>query len=298
MLAPERIGILQARRSMQQRAGILGYPLSHSISPAFQQAAFDHHALPVTYHAWPVAPRDLPDAIRKLYADDHLGANVTVPHKEAALELVDDVDPVAQRIGAVNTIVRKGDRLVGYNTDLDGFVKGLKSHGDFEPRGKRALLLGAGGAARAAVFGLAEEGVASLVIANRTVRRAESLAREVSEVLADVSAVGLTDRAVARVAADCDLIVNSTSIGMSGGDGDGQTPVGAGCIRPGVLVYDLVYNPVETPLMREARRAGASVLGGLPMLVYQGAAAFELWTGRAAPTDVMFDAAERAMAAR
>ena len=217
---------------MQQRAGIFGYPLSHSISPAFQQAAFDHHALPATYDAWPVAPEGLPDAVGKLYGDEHLGANVTVPHKEAALELMDEVDPVAQRIGAVNTIVRRGDRLVGYNTDLDGFVKGLKSHGGFEPGGKRALLLGAGGAARAAAFGLAEERVASLTIANRTAGRAESLAREVSGVLATVSAIGLTDRAVASAAADCDLIVNSTSIGMSGGDGDGQTPVGAGCIRP------------------------------------------------------------------
>ena len=232
LLGTERIGYTSGEGSMQQRAGIFGYPLSHSISPAFQQAAFDHHALPATYDAWPVAPEGLPDAIGKLYGDDHLGANVTVPHKEAALELMDEVDPVAQRIGAVNTIVRRGDRLVGYNTDLDGFVKGLKSHGGFEPGGKRALLLGAGGAARAAAFGLAEERVASLTIANRTVGRAESLAREVSGVLATVSAIGLTDRAVASAAADCDLIVNSTSIGMSGGDGDGQTPVGAGCIRP------------------------------------------------------------------
>ena len=298
MLGMERMVILQVGESMQQRAGIFGYPLSHSISPAFQQAAFDHHALPATYDAWPVAPEGLPNAIAKLYGDEHLGANVTVPHKEAALELMDEVDPVAQRIGAVNTIVRRGDRLVGYNTDLDGFVKGLKSYGGFEPGGKRALLLGAGGAARAAAFGLVEERVASLTIANRTVGRAESLAREVSGVLATVSAIGLTDRAVASAAADCDLIVHSTSIGMSGGDGDGQTPVGTGCIRPDVLVYDLVYNPVETPLMREARRAGASVLGGLPMLVYQGAAAFELFTDRAAPIDVMFDAAERAMASR
>ena len=281
---------------MQQHVGIFGYPLSHSISPAFQQAAFDHYGLPVTYHAWPTAPDDLGDAIRQLYNENHLGANVTVPHKEAAVEMVDDVDPMAQRIGAVNTIVHKGDRLVGYNTDLEGFVRGLRQHGGFEPRDARVLLLGAGGAARAAAFGLATQSVASLTIANRTVPRAQSLADELRELAPEVSAVGLAGPAVGKAAAECDLVVNSTSIGMSGGDGDGRTPLDGGRIPSRALVYDLVYNPVETPLICEARRAGARVLGGLPMLVYQGAAAFELWTGKEAPVDVMFAAAERVMA--
>ncbi len=278
-----------------QHVGIFGYPLSHSISPAFQQAAFDHYGLQVTYHAWPTAPKDLGDAIGRLYTEDHMGANVTVPHKDAAVGMVDDVDPVARRIGAVNTIVHRGDGLVGYNTDLEGFVRGLKKHGGFEPTDQRVLLLGAGGAARAAAFGLAGERVASLTIANRTVRRAQSLADDLREFLPNVSVVGLEEPALGKAAAECDLIVNSTSIGMSSGDGDGQTPLDGGRIPSRALVYDLVYNPVETPLIREAHRVGARVLGGLPMLVYQGAAAFELWTRKEAPVDVMFAAAEHAL---
>ena len=281
---------------MTQLVGIFGYPLAHSISPAFQQAAFDYYSLSVRYDAWPTPPERLGDEADRLRGDEYLGANVTVPHKERVIEHLDDIDSWASLVGAVNTIVREGRRLVGYNTDAYGFVKSLKEMGGFEPEGKRVLLLGAGGAARAAAFGLAKENVASLTIANRTLERAQSLADDVRGSAHDVEAIAVTDAALERAAANADLIVNSTSIGMRHGTADGQTPLEARLIPSGALVYDMVYNPAETPLLAEARSAGARTLGGLPMLIYQGAAAFERWTGKDAPIEVMFRAGEKALA--
>ena len=221
---------------------------------------------------------------------------MTVPHKERVFEYLDDTDSWAKSVGAVNTIVREGSRLMGYNTDSFGFVKSLKEVGEFDPRGKNVVILGAGGAARAAVFGLAKEGIASLTIANRTLGRAQALADDVRGSIAPVTAVPLEPADLEKVCASADLIVNTTSVGMLHGDADGGTPLKAESIPSGVLVYDMVYNPPETPLLKEARRAGARGMGGLPMLIYQGAAAFELWTGREAPIEVMFPAGEKALA--
>lgn len=277
-------------------AGILGYPLAHSISPVFQQAAFDYCSLPVRYCAWPVPPEGLAGEVQKLRGEQYLGANVTVPHKEAVRAWLDAMDPWAQTIGAVNTIVREGGKLVGYNTDAYGFIRALKERAEFSPRGQRVLLLGAGGAARAAAFGLVEEGIASLTIANRTLARAQALATEVSTRLASVTAITLDGPALQEAAARAGLIVNSTTMGMAHGSAEGQSPLPARAIPAGALVYDMVYNPVETPLLRQARQARARTLGGLPMLIYQGAAAFERWTGRKAPVEVMFRAGEAALA--
>ena len=282
---------------MTQLVGIFGYPLTHSISPAFQQAAFDYHSLPVRYHAWPTPPEQLGDEVNRLRDDEYLGANVTVPHKEQVIAHLDDIDSWASLVGAVNTIVREGRRLVGYNTDAYGFVKSLREMGKFEPEGKRVLLLGAGGAARAAAFGLAKENVASLTIANRTVERAQSLVDDVRGSARDVEAIALADAALERAVASADLIVNSTSIGMRHGPAEGETPLQGQLIPSGALVYDMVYNPAETPLIAQARNTHARTLGGLPMLIYQGAAAFERWTGRDAPIEVMFRAGEKALAA-
>ena len=281
---------------MTQLVGIFGYPLAHSISPAFQQAAFDHYSLPVRYCAWPAPPDSLGNAVGRLRAEQYLGANVTVPHKERVRAYLDDVDSWARSVGAVNTIVREGDRLIGYNTDAYGFVRSLRERGGFDPSNKRVVLLGAGGASRAAAFGLAQEQISSLTIANRTLERARSLAGEVRGSVLHVAAISLDAAALTRACASADLIVNSTSIGMSHGDTEGCTPLNAGSIPASALVYDMVYNPPETPLLREAARAGARTLGGLPMLIFQGAAAFERWTGRDAPIEVMFRAGERALA--
>ena len=282
--------------SMTQLVGIFGYPLGHSISPAFQQAAFDHYSLPVRYLAWPTPSDRLEEETARLRGERYLGANVTVPHKERVRDYLDDIDPWARSIGAVNTIVREGDNLVGYNTDAYGFIRSLRERGEFDPPTKRVLLLGAGGAARAAAFGLANEWVASLTIANRTFQRAELLADDVRSSLHHVVAIPMTEAALEEACASADLIVNSTSVGMSHSDEEERTPLKASIIPSTALVCDMVYNPPETPLLREAARAGARTLGGLSMLIYQGAAAFQRWTGKDAPIEVMFRAAEQALA--
>ena len=280
---------------MTQLVGIFGYPLSHSISPVFQQAAFDHYSIPARYHAWPTPPERLETEIGKLHGDGYLGANVTVPHKEQVGRYLDEIDTWAGSVGAVNTIVREGGSLVGYNTDSFGFIRSLKEMGRFDPRSKRVLLLGAGGAARAAAFGLAHEDIASLTIANRTLERALALAGEVGATVPRVDAVPFQGAGLESACADADLIVNCTSMGMSHGGAEGVSPLEARMIPPAAMVYDMVYNPKVTPLLVEAGKAGASLMGGLPMLVYQGAASFERWTGRDAPVKVMFRAGEEAL---
>ena len=281
---------------MDQRAGLFGYPLSHSISPAFQQAAFNHYSLPIRYEAWPTPPEALRAEVRRLRGEEFLGANVTVPHKEAVMNLLDTIDPWAELIGAVNTIVNHDGRLTGSNTDADGFIRALGEHAGTDPQGQRVLLLGAGGSARAAAFALAKGGATAIAITNRTLRRAESLARDVRKLSVNVTVVPLGGGPLQSAVARADLIVNCTSMGMLHGEAEGRTPIDGRLIPPGTLVYDLVYNPPETPLLREAQGAGARTLGGLPMLVYQGATSFERWTGKDAPVEVMFEAAERALA--
>ena len=275
---------------MTKQLGVIGYPLSHTLSPVFQQAALDYHAIPVTYSAWPTPPESLLQTVECLRGEEYMGFNITIPHKEQLLDLVDDVNDMARNVGAVNTVVNSNGVLTGHNTDTYGFVRSLKEKADFDPRGKSVLLLGAGGAARAAAYALAGEGVERLTIANRTVARAESLAEDVGSIFEEIEAVSLEN-----VSGDADLIVNSTSVGMASGDGAGQTPIKAASIPRDALAYDMVYTPAETPFLRSAQAAGARVLGGLWMLIYQGAAAFELWTGKRAPVDVMYQAAQQAL---
>ena len=280
---------------MTLRAGIFGYPLGHSISPAFQQAAFDHLGIDAIYEAWETPPEKLGHAVASLRSGDFMGANVTVPHKQAVQQHLDTIEPLAASIGAVNTIVRDDSQLVGHNTDAYGFSQSLKREAKFEPTRKRVVLIGSGGAARAAAYGLAQEGIASLVIANRTLGNAVMLAEEMSNQMTDVRASSLESESLESHCAAADLIVNTTSIGMLHGPAEGRSPILEEFIPGGCLVYDIVYNPEVTPLLKAARRAGAQTLGGLPMLVYQGAAAFELWTGQPAPIEIMFTAAQKAL---
>jgi shikimate dehydrogenase len=277
-----------------QVVAILGFPLKHSLSPVFQQAAFDHYGLNMEYQAWEVKPEELAETVFRLKGTKVLGANVTVPHKEAVIPLLDEVEDTAREMGAVNTIVKRDGSLAGHNTDVSGFLRGLREEGGFDPAGRAALLVGAGGAARAVAFGLLGAGASRLVIVNRGPERAQRLAAEL------VSRFGA--RAEARpwdglsgAVRDCHLVVNATTLGMLHSPGEGQSPLTAGDIPKGALIYDLVYNPLETPLLREAKKAGAGAVGGLTMLIYQGASAFEMWTGRPAPVEIMFQAARRVL---
>ncbi len=275
---------------MSKQLGVIGYPLSHTLSPVFQQAALDYHSFPATYVAWATPPERLEETVARLRGEDYLGFNITIPHKERMVELVDDVEDMARQIGAVNTVVNRDGVLTGQNTDAYGFVKSLKEKASFEPRGKAVLLLGAGGAARAAAYGLANEGVGVLTIANRTVARAELLVKELTGLVKEIAVAPLDE-----VSTDVDLIVNSTSVGMASAANRGRSPLTTASIPSATLVYDMVYTPAETPLIRQAREAGAPVLGGLWMLIYQGAAAFELWTQKQPPIDAMYRAAENAL---
>lgn len=268
---------------MTRVVALLGWPLGHSVSAAFQQAAFDYCGVDARYEPWETPPDALPQRVAALRALEVLGANVTIPHKEAVTEFLDEVDPEADRIGAVNTIVRREGRLLGYNTDGVGFLQPLRQAG-FDPRGRRVLVVGAGGAARAVVAALLDAGAAAVVVANRTQGRAEELARR----------FGIAAAASAEDAArEAELIVNCTPVGMAGGPRG--LPLNPRRIRPGAFVYDIVANPPQTPLLAAARSRGCRTLGGLPMLVCQGAASFRLWTGQEPPLEVMMAAARRAL---
>ena len=267
--------------------GLFGFPVEHSFSPAMHNAAYRKLGLNWVYVPCSVRPDCLEQAVQGITALDLAGVNVTVPHKQNVIALLDELDPAARVIGAVNTIVNVDGRLVGYNTDGQGFIRSLENEANFTPRGKSALILGAGGAARAVVIALAFAGLDSLYITNRTPERAEDLARDVSracQVEAQVLPWGqqLPEDQVSRV----DLVVQTTSIGMSPWvDRAPEFPFAA--LHPGQLVCDLVYNPEKPLFLQQAAARGAKTLNGLGMLLYQGVLAFELWTSLPAPVEIM-----------
>ena len=280
-----------------QYLGVIGEPGKRSLSPVFQQAALDALDLELKYEAWPTPPEGLPTRITGLRAPTVRGANVTIPHKESALPLLDEVDDLARRVGAVNTIVNRDGRLSGHNTDVEGFLRALAECA-FDPVRANVAIAGAGGAARAVIVALANAGARSITILNRTIDRAERLIADLSsESDARLTALDATRENWANVAARAELLVNCTSLGTAGTSEEDTSPIPAEFIRPEMLIYDLVYRPAETRLLLDARAQGACTIGGLPMLIYQGAASFKIWTGEDAPVDVMLRAAEGALAA-
>ncbi|MDY7019228.1 MAG: shikimate dehydrogenase [Chloroflexota bacterium] len=279
---------------MSKYIGLIGYPLKHSISPHFQQAALDYHGLDIRYEAWETTPEQLEVTIAKLREPQNLGANITVPLKEAVLPFLDQIDDLASLIGAVNTIVKRDNKLWGYNTDAHGFIETLTKQGDFEAEGKKVAILGAGGVARAVSFALVQNRIASILIVSRSLDRGRILADNLRKYTsqagwqATVVVVPWQNLTSSQIFDACQLIVNCTTIGMKHSSQEGQSPLSIELIPKGVIVCDLVYNPYPTPLLKLAKEVGANILGGLPMLVYQGAASFELWMGREAPIDIMF----------
>jgi shikimate dehydrogenase len=292
---------LESINASTRFCAVLGHPIRHSASPAMQNAALAELHLNWRYVAFDVHARDLRAALAGAKAMRFIGLNLTVPHKTAALETVDVVHEKARLLGAVNTIVfetpgQQGDwislgqaapeaitevRSHGFNTDAEGLARSLKE--DFQwpdLRGASVLLLGAGGAARAAALQLAEEGAGSLFLVNRTAAKAAQLAAEVA---ARFPAVNI----IQRLPHDpVDLVINATSVGLKAGDPSPLEEDWLKSHRP-LRVYDMIYRPAETALLRAARNSGCQTANGLGMLLYQGAAALELWSGRTAPAAIM-----------
>jgi len=266
--------------------GLIGDPVEHSMSPVMHNAAFRELGIDYVYVPFRVRKGELRQAIEGMKALNIKGLNVTIPHKVDVIQFLDKLDPLAEKIGAVNTIVNDSGVLTGYNTDASGFLQALRESG-IEPEGKNVVVLGAGGASRAVSFILAERG-AHPVILNRLEEFdwARELASHISQSFdREVAALELNRGNLAGVLDKADILVNATSVGMS--PNEGQTPVDARLLRPELVVYDIVYNPVKTRLLREAEAAGAMTIGGLDMLVWQGALAFEKWTGQKAPVELM-----------
>jgi shikimate dehydrogenase len=282
---------------MTKQVGLIGYPLGHSVSPLFQQAAFDYLGLDIRYELWETERAQLPAVVAGLRQPSKLGANVTVPYKKAVLPLLDELDELAASIGAANVIVNREGKLIGYNTDAEGFMKALRQDGGFEPEGKRIVLLGAGGVARAAGFALVKAKARSLVISNWPPEWewALALASDLQSFGSEIVALPWDSERLSEALDACDLVVNCTSVGMKHSATEGQSPLSAKLIPRQALIYDVVYNPIETPLLADAKKVGARTLSGLQMLVYQGAAAFELWTRTEAPVDIMFKEARKGL---
>jgi shikimate dehydrogenase len=274
------------------RIGLIGNPVAHSYSPCFQQAALDALKIPARYLLWQTPVEQLLARVRSLCSSDCLGANVTLPHKETVLPLLDKIDPLAERIGAVNTIVHKDGYLHGYNTDAPGLLHALYEQGigELDKDGSvslkdyTAILLGAGGAARGAAFGLAGAGVKRLIILNRHLERAQLLATDVQQVY-DGPVFSLNDPGF-LIPHPSSIIINATSVGMHGDVSPLPAEVLANFDRD-TFVYDMIYNPTQTYLLCQARIMELHATNGLSMLLHQGALAFTLWLDRPAPLEVM-----------
>ena len=268
---------------MTKRVVLIGHPVAHSLSGAMQQAAFDDQGIEATYELWDRAPIALADAITELRGEDFLGANVTIPHKERVVPLVDRLTEEAQATGAVNTLTREGRRLIGHNTDVPGFTVALDALVGRQKMPRHAVVLGAGGGARAVVYGLIRAGFQRIIVFNRHLHRAEGLVKHFGRSAShmELRAMPWHESIIESELAKSKVLVNGTSIGLTAD----VSPIPAEIIPPDLLVLDLIY--AKTRLLRDAETAGCTVADGELMLLNQGAAAFTLWTGRPAPVEVM-----------
>jgi shikimate dehydrogenase len=268
---------------MTKRVVLIGHPVAHSLSGAMHQAAFDSLGIDATYEVWDRPPMEVAAAVAELRTDAFLGANVTIPHKERVVPLVDRLTEEAHTTGAVNTITREGKRLIGHNTDVPGFRVALDRLVGKQKMPRQAVVLGAGGGARAVVYGLITEGFLRIVVFNRHLHRAESLVKHFGRSAAhmELRAMPWHESIIEAELAKTKVLVNATSIGLT----DDASPIPAETLNSDLLVLDLIYS--QTRLLRDAAAAGCTVADGELMLLHQGAAAFTLWTGQPAPLELM-----------
>lgn len=267
--------------------GIIGDPIEHTMSPAMHNAAFDKLGLDYVFVPFLVKKEGLRQAIDGVRGLNIRGLGVTIPHKVAVMQYLDQVDDLAQKIGAVNILVNDNGILTGYNTDAGGFLRALLERG-IEPKGKMVAILGAGGASRAISFVLAERG-ANLIILNRTWDKAIELAERVSRSFGNkIEALPLDKENLTKALGRADIMMNCTNVGMH--PHVSETLVTADQLKSDMIVFDTVYNPIKTQLLKEAEKAGATTISGVEMLVWQGVLAFEMWTHHKAPVEVMREA--------
>jgi len=268
--------------------GVIGDPIEHTLSPTMQNAAFNALKLDVAFLAFKVKPAELENAVNGMRALNIRGLNVTMPHKSTVMNFLDRIDLSAQIVNSVNTILNKESKLFGFNTDGVGALKALRENG-VEPKGRKVLLLGAGGAARAIAYAMAKESD-ELAVLNRTVKPAQELVKLLEKTAnKKIVAGALSPKEIEQNLQDSDILINATSIGMK--PKVDESLVAPKLLRPDLAVMDIVYNPIETKLAKDAKAAGAKVVSGVEMLIYQGAASFEIWTGKSAPVEVMRQAA-------
>jgi shikimate dehydrogenase len=267
-----------------QICAVIGDPIEHSLSPTMHNAAFSHLKLDYVFLAFKVKTAELANAANGVRGLGIRGLNVTMPHKNAITTYLDEVDPTVKFLGSANTILNRDGRLLGFNTDGVGALRALRENG-VSLTGKKVLLLGGGGAAKAVAFSLAEEAEAVMIL-NRDIEKASVFASAMrSKRGRDVQSDILSSNTIKTNLEDSDVLINATSVGMN--PNAGKTLVARGWLKPSLCVMDLVYNPVETRLARDARIVGAKVVNGVEMLLYQGATSFEVWTGCEAPVEVM-----------
>lgn len=274
--------------------GLLGYPVKHTASPIFQNAGFEVLNLDWIYLPLEVKPEHLETALKGIKALNFQGVNVTIPHKQEVIKHLDEISEEASIIGAVNTIKIVDDRLVGFNTDGRGFTRSLKEDGKIDPKGKAMFLMGAGGAGRAVAVQSCIEGVGIIYICDKEESHAKDLTGHILAKLKQAKAefVPFDDTKIRQSLRQSDIFVDATPLGMHKND---RASIDIDWLKPETFVYDLVYDPPETRLLKEAKTKGCKIQNGLGMLLYQGAASFEIWTEKAAPVDVMRKALEKAI---
>jgi shikimate dehydrogenase len=274
--------------------GIIGHPIAHTLSPVMHNAAFSASGLECCYLPFDVHPQDLGRALKGLSALGCKGLNVTTPHKQAVLPYLHQLSREARLIGAVNTIEFRGSRRIGHNTDGQGFTMAFRRNCGERLKGKRVLLLGAGGAARAVAVQLLVEGVHRLTLTNRTIKKARQLIRDLRKHFPHrkLDVIPLERERLATVVREIQIIINATSVGMKP---EGISPLPAGLLRPDQIVCDLIYHPPVTELLKEAREAGAKTFNGIGMLLWQGALAFQIWLKRKPPLEAMEKALLKAL---
>ena len=273
--------------------GVIGDPVQHSRSPQMHNAAIVERKLDYVYVPFHVRSGELREAIEGFKALNVLGVNVTIPHKQTVMSILDDVSHEATLIGAANTLIFCDGRVSGDNTDAQGFLRAMTEEGIDIPVGGSAVVLGAGGAARAVVVALALSGLDLITIANRTEWKAIQFEKDLATISeTEISAVDLASNQLNSAIRSADLLVNTTSVGMQETD---QLLIDPDSLNPGTIVYEIVYTPPETPLLRVAREKGCQTIGGIGMLVHQGAIAFEKWIGIVPNVETMRIALEQAL---